>query len=284
MDHLVNSLIEEIRRTNSPYVLKMTRITEGSRKGSSFIEVVGKTGFRFLDLHSEIRDQIYKILLVKPNPICLAVFRRRIGCKVVTGTGFDSQKEHPGQVWDQRKHRWAGDPPHELSLPRVNKQIHRETTPIVYGNNQFIQGSSTALLYFQPLIDSSIKFLTAVDFGESCTRHNMQVLFTALVSATGLRKLKLSQPMVFQAFGFDDGSLDGQVYRDCAIILAKDLKPLLVCLQVAYKAGGRTWKALHVLEFRPAFTKMHTSSREKRQAKALEYLVRRRTNAYLNDE
>lgn len=261
-----------------------TKITEGSRKGNVYIEIVSKNGFRFLDLHSEIRIQIYKMLFVKPDPIPLATFRRKIGVKVVTGTSFDDAKMHPGRVWDQKNLKWTGDLPNELSLLRVNTQIYCEATPIVYGENRFIQGSSTAFIHFAPTIGPDLNFLTALDFGEACTRFNMRETFVALKGATGLRTLQFSLSMVYDSYA---GKRHMRIAR-CAQYLANDLMALLLCLQASYKAERRTWKAVDVVRIRGHHTAAPLGKALvllcKSEVKEFQAMIRKVTNVYLKEE
>lgn len=65
-------------------------------------------GFRFLDLPGEIRNMIYKTLLVKPDPLLVP------RCDILP--------------W---RHHW-------LALLRANKQIHHEAASIMYGFNTFV--------------------------------------------------------------------------------------------------------------------------------------------------
>lgn len=95
------------------------------------------------------------------------------------------------------------------------------------------------------MIGASVRFLTFVDFGEACTHENMKKHFSALQSATGLRELQLDAVRTLSTYGHSN-------FSECAIVLAKDLRSLLLCLQVSYKVDHRSWKALDVVKIRPS--------------------------------
>lgn len=139
-----------------------------------------------------------------------------------------------------------------------------------------------------------------VDFGEACTRENMWKIFEALTAATGLRKLWLSAPMLLKACNFQDHR---NAIQEPAALLSKDVKLLLLCLQVSYKSQSRTWKAVDLLKFRAGGNEHYSGKveslrmkygakaaeervqkfmrREKDNAKKMNEVVRGLTNLYL---
>ncbi|SMQ54720.1 unnamed protein product [Zymoseptoria tritici ST99CH_3D7] len=239
MADLVADCVALSRKAGFPYVLRMTTITSGHLKGQTVIEVIGSTGFRFLDLPIELRDRIYRLILIQSEPILLSAL-----ISLKSGTKLLSTKKFP---YDPKYHhkstRWSCGPQSWLSLLAVSKQIQAEVAPIAYGANTFKQDSSTALSHFAPKIGSFIQHLAVVDFGQSCTWVNIRRTLNDLKQAKGLRKLIFEEGMLLHALFMVARKDD---HQKMAAIMSKDLSDLLMGLQNAYKASGRTWKAADV--------------------------------------
>jgi hypothetical protein len=218
-------------------------ITSGHMKGQVLIAVVADTGFRFLDLPAEIREHVYRLVLVHHKPLLISTFKyhgvrtRVVLAKHPTGTC------RQGQVRDKTTGKWMDGPSDWFSLLRANKQIHQEATPIAYGANTFEQHSSTALSWFTPKIGLSVKHLTMIDFGAHSTWPVIKAAFASLKTATGLRKLVFNCQMICGAF---ETYCKGGTPERWAVVFSKGLRPLLKSLQKAYDAQGRTWKAVDV--------------------------------------
>lgn len=109
--------------------------------------------FPFLKLPSELRNTVYKMLLVSDKP--LRVTRGKPGPK-----------------------RYCGN--HGAALLRVNRQIHDEAGSILYGCNEFIFHSSTAVHDFFDRVSPTRKLVTKVNIQNYfLSSHNN--MFNALV-------------------------------------------------------------------------------------------------------
>jgi hypothetical protein len=261
MAELADNYLALARGSGAPYVLKkvgsvrdahtsvrntdhnaQVMLTSGDMKGQVVIMVVADSGFRFLDLPTETREQVYRLVLVQTKPILISTFKN-YDTKVVSGQHFTRASHHQGQVWNKETGKWVGGPPSSLSLLRANKQIHQEATPIAYGANTFEQHRSTALKWFTPRIGNSVEHLTFIDFGAWSTWPVMKMAFASLRTATGLRKLVFNFQMICDAF---ETYCKGGTPERWAVVFSKGLRPLLKSLQRAYDAQGRTWKAVDV--------------------------------------
>ncbi|KJX96400.1 hypothetical protein TI39_contig632g00004 [Zymoseptoria brevis] len=231
--------------------LKMTTIPDGSMKGKVIIEVLPAVESRLFDLPPELRERIYRVILVRSRPVILSTSRtQKCRIRVVSGMNFRSEDHHTYQKWDKEKGKWNFYSASWIDLIRVNKQIHREAAPIAYGANTFTQNGSIALTHFVPLIGSAIHHLATIDFGAKCTWSNIKDTLVELRTATGLRKLIFHETMLFGPLKLKIDKLDpaarARDLKRAARKVSTTLRVLLPGLQEAYKASGRTWMAADV--------------------------------------
>ncbi|SMR62997.1 unnamed protein product [Zymoseptoria tritici ST99CH_3D1] len=247
MAELVNDFLAVMRGAGSRYVLKTTIISEGEMKGKVLIEVVADTGFRFLDLPTELRDRIYRLILVHADPVSLT--GHTVDGKLQARSGRNlppsMRPSHTLRVWDVRRRTWSSGEASSFSILSVNKQIHNEATPVMYGAHTFRQNSSTALALFVGGIGSSAKYLTAVDFGggTNTSWSNLRNGLIALKNAPNLRKMIFEDKMLLNALRQHTSHHD--VPRP-AVAMSDCLFVVLPKLQKALEASGRAWKAVDV--------------------------------------
>jgi hypothetical protein len=242
-------------------------------KGKVVIEIVGETGFRFLDLPLEIRDRIYRLVLVQSEPI--QIWTPVGGKTIMSGKNFASDLYHP-DYQPEGLGKWLHGPESWLNLLSVNKEIYSETVPIVYGANTFKQKSSTALNHFVPTIGRYIQQLSTVDFGSSCRWVTIKAALEALKEASGLRKLIFQDTMLLHAL--HQAVSNPQPLR-MAQKMSEDLSIILPGLQKAYVAQGRTWKAVDVPCLRPS--EENDGALGSKEAQELMELVRKLNEKYL---
>lgn len=116
-----------------------------------------------MDLAAELRCKVYGFLLEEEGPIKIAMYRRR---PVREGYGYETREKQEDHVWNVRLAKWIDQPPSNLAIMSVNKQIHQETAPIVYGQT-FSFEHLTSFKAFARHIGNMCEYVKHVEF--KCT-------------------------------------------------------------------------------------------------------------------
>lgn len=135
------------RRTLAPY--KRYSKLFGERK---FARKFLATPFRLLDLPAEVRNQIYREILVLEDAIEL--------------NPKSTNPEQDERTRTRRLNRYRYDIQPRLRLLRTNKQIHHEATSIYYGENEFrfthVQGWYVLAAFLHTIGPENSKLLRSI--------------------------------------------------------------------------------------------------------------------------
>lgn len=147
----------------------------------------------FENLPSEIRNEIYSLVLVKDEPIYLRLFEPNHGEKRVVPQGWRNQGKHRGQVWQPFcPRRWIDAPPAFNALLRVNSTVAAEAAPILYSKNRVaFDMCRTAIEFVEQIEDSKVHLCYITICSDWSMRRGMVMLLSVLTDATSLRKLEL---------------------------------------------------------------------------------------------
>ena len=114
-----------------------------------------KSPFRSLDLPAELRNTIYELLFISPNPIEIwpETGEDLYDVRLREATIRSYQKQIKGHVLP-------------LCLMRTYKQIHSEVAPLYYGHNEFrfsgVNGTAVACAFISTLGVRQSRFLKSI--------------------------------------------------------------------------------------------------------------------------
>jgi hypothetical protein len=116
----ISATISPATRTSGSQATQHLPPIPGSRPKGALSQPAGSAGISFFSLPREIRNKIYKIVLIVAHPVFLF---QDAGSRVET---------------------FAPDRPFRLlSLLYTNRQMHNEAIPVLYGMNNFSLVDST---------------------------------------------------------------------------------------------------------------------------------------------
>lgn len=156
--------------------------------------------FPFTTLPPELRNRIYALCLTDPNGIDLAskmrAYRRTVS-RTIIARDEDGNGKHTTRFMDVPAPDTSELPVLAPHLLRLNKEIHAEAQPILYGGNVFALEDTMALHAFLATIGSEncASLLEVEIMGWGFTKAHKAMnhpAFTLLKEAVNLRRLRLA--------------------------------------------------------------------------------------------
>ena len=184
--------------------------------------------FPFDLLPAEIKNQIYELVLVSPDPIFLVskikALRRILVRDIMTESNASGSRRRSGmrRFW-QRALLPSSDGASTSAKPMsmvpnlmlLNKQVYAETQPLLYSANDFILEDTTALHTFLASIGhnnvATLKDLTINGWGH--TKAHKAMNFPALTLLGGATKLERIEFNCEVSYG-GSRNVAKQLYRD----------------------------------------------------------------------
>ncbi|KAK4497151.1 hypothetical protein PRZ48_011601 [Zasmidium cellare] len=136
----------------------------------------------FLDLSAELRNEIYELSFQHPGPVWLVGDSKR----ETKGSSTSSKRYGVPGVRALQNHLLRDT----VAFLRVNRQIHAEATPVLYGINQFEAGHPGIICYFAKQIGPSLGFLRHFIISH-CTKSSLRQMLGPMKTATRLQRLQI---------------------------------------------------------------------------------------------
>ncbi|KAK4505219.1 hypothetical protein PRZ48_003182 [Zasmidium cellare] len=147
-----------------PYQVKSHTITSGPMQGCQALVLVPTPTFRFLDLHPEIRDIIYDLLLAD-EPTKLKLWAPKFETSKVVGEEHAPRTTawRNGRTYERKRGKYIDmERRTPLSLLQVNRQVYREAFEVLYRSRAFQFKTSKTLSRFLELNPDCSQFLTHI--------------------------------------------------------------------------------------------------------------------------
>lgn len=188
----------------------------------------GKTSF--MDLPIELRTEVYGYLLTESHAIILDLKRSWWPARSERLT-LVAKVSHPCSIG---KH---------LALLRINRQVHEEATPVLYGGNCFSFETRAAFAKFLEVLGKRARHLRIVELLRMNwdSSRNGEIL-SKLRIATKLDKLMINHSEICP-------SVNQHPPHQIIEWVASDLKPLMVALDESYAREYRSRRAYDALHF-----------------------------------
>lgn len=198
----------------------------------------------FETLPIEIRNEIYKLVLVKKDEIILKYYRGGYSGheSILIPAHFDPTNGHRHQVYDSHLRDWV-PATNFTALLGVNRQIKTEAEPILYTYNTFclVVKAADGVRFLQSLEDKKLHLRSIHIRHTSGIKANLPELVNELLDVRSLRTLRLprerfwanEQDKWVECFDFD-------------VVLAT--KPLLAALHGSYRTQDLSISVLDVVQ------------------------------------
>ena len=210
-------------------------------------------------LPPELRNRIYKLVLVKDGPVKLQCYQPpgkldslqcvrdgkrifRVADEYVAPVGHKRDPDHRGRYWNGW--RWI-EIPSKTALTMVNKKLNSETSSILYGCNTFDFTTTVALERFLNLIRNNKQHLRAVGLSCSPVGHSLASgnrAVTALMAANSLHTLRLTNCPV------EHIQMDLQLVRNSIKNHVEMFAPLLASIHASLQASGQGKDILNAVQ------------------------------------
>lgn len=207
-------------------------------------------------LPPEIRNMIYKFVLVEEKPVRLQSYQpsnklyyltngkatSRVANKEVAPVDHKRDSKHRSQ---QRYGKQWVEVPSKTALTQVNKKLNSETSSILYGFNTFDFTTLNALEWFLNQIGDNKKYLRAVGLMNGSRGHTFassRRAMTALMVARSLHTLSISNLPI------EDIDVNGDALRLFIRGHVEMFAPLLTSLHASLQARGRGTDILNVVK------------------------------------
>lgn len=236
---------------------RLARANRAANNVSAGGQLQTAAGIGTLDkLPPEIRNRIYKMVLVNEERVKLQSYQPLAKLHYVTNGQATSRTSHDEvapvdhkrntshrcQQWDGK--RWI-EVPSKTALTRVNKQLHAETSSILYGFNFFDFKTTSALERFLKQIGNNKQHIRTVGlsyhpYGHSITAGDRAVV--ALLAAQSLHTLSLTN------FPIEHVDPKSQRISRSVVDYVEMFAPVLTSLHTRFKAIGQGNDVLSVLK------------------------------------
>ena len=200
--------------------MQNTRIRENAMASGES----ASSGIVFLELLPEIRNHIYKCLLVEDEQICLTARRRYREDELGRSLGKPDRnnvrvaRDEVIYSDDRRCHNHSGHrsvPPSRANISSTCRQVYEEAMPILYGNNQFSFPRAWDLSEFLGLVGQQAQHIRCVRIRSGgLHRDKPRLVLKKLCVAKSLRKLYIDHTDICVRHE-RSGKLD-TIIKDCA--------------------------------------------------------------------
>lgn len=189
-------------------------------------------------LPPEIRNEIYALVLVQPEPLALCKFTG----KQQKGVGERNNRSYRASRVKIERTRSDKPKASNVALLCVNKKIHVEAAPVLYSRTKFRFKEANNMPRFLNSIGNNIQYLCHVGIyafgwtyrgGFRGARHAIK----ALAAAKSMHTFEVSHVDVCLRRGYPGSR---QVVKIC--------KPLLESLKIAYETNGLKASILEVIK------------------------------------
>lgn len=198
-----------------------------------------------MDLVAELRCKIYGHLLEENEPIKISVYQRR---PVREGYGYESRVRAREFVWNGRSAKWMDQPPSNMAILQVNKQIRKEAAPIAYGDNTFSFAHSQFFKAFVRGIGSMCEYVKRIEFPTQITwiRNGRTNPWLLLGELTSLRTLNIGQDAFEHPY---EAGFRGRLKcRGSVVELVANVKESVEKLRQIHEANGSDVNVLDIFQ------------------------------------
>ncbi|KAI9710134.1 MAG: hypothetical protein M1820_002936 [Bogoriella megaspora] len=158
--------------SSSPYILKtVVAVMDGPYAGCTAVLLQPPNPFPFMKLPLELRDRIYKMLLL-PDGQSLTINAKSNQRQPVTASGYSSKNR--------------------LALLAVDKQIRTECFSIVYGRTSFVADSSATLIKFLVMLNVNTRLHITDLTIKNYVKRDINTLFLLLADFKNLDRLHIN--------------------------------------------------------------------------------------------
>jgi len=194
-------------------------------------------------LPPEIRNEIYALVLVQPEPLASCNFRGK-----QKSVGERVSRSHRAPRTKNESNRSDKPKASSVALLCVNKKIHMEAAPVLYGRTKFRFKEANNMPRFMNSIGNNIQYLGHVGIaaGGWAYRHGFRGArhaIKALAAAKSLHTFEVSHVDICP-------NMSPRTRKDYpgSREVVKLCRPLLESLEIAYKTNGIKASILEVIK------------------------------------